>query len=96
MARRVVAAANASDPTTRNTAVQIAADDQGPFHMEQVYAQRVADHGASDLLVTRAIRDIGHCFFSQDERIRGGTNPPDGRLEHALWRTASAQVVTRS
>jgi hypothetical protein len=36
VARRVVAAANASDPTTRNTAVQIAASDQGPFHMEQV------------------------------------------------------------
>jgi hypothetical protein len=41
-----------------------------PFHMEQVYAQRVADHGASHLLVTRAIRDVGHCFFSQPERIR--------------------------
>ena len=41
-----------------------------PFHMEQLYAQRVADHGASDLLVTRAIRDIGHCSFQLPERIR--------------------------
>ena len=41
-----------------------------PFHMEQVYAQRVADHGASDLLVTRAIRDINHCSFSMAERTR--------------------------
>jgi hypothetical protein len=41
-----------------------------PFHMEQRYAERVADHGASDLLVTRAIRDIGHCSFQLPERIR--------------------------
>ncbi|HEY3484575.1 MAG TPA: hypothetical protein VGK49_04280 [Ilumatobacteraceae bacterium] len=41
-----------------------------PFHMEQIYAQRVAEHGKSDLLVTRAIRDIGHCAFSSAERIR--------------------------
>jgi len=41
-----------------------------PFHMEQIYARRVAEHGKSDLLVTRAIRDIGHCSFSLAERIR--------------------------
>ena len=41
-----------------------------PFHMEQIYAQRVAAHDAADLLVTRAIRDIGHCSFSTAERIR--------------------------
>jgi hypothetical protein len=41
-----------------------------PFSMEQIYARRVADHGAADLLVSRAIRDINHCSFSPDERIR--------------------------
>ena len=41
-----------------------------PFHMEQVYARNVAEHGAADLLVTRAIRDIGHCAFSTAERTR--------------------------
>ena len=40
-----------------------------PFHMEQIYARRVASHGQSDLLVSRAIRDISHCSFSQPERI---------------------------
>lgn len=41
-----------------------------PFHMEQIYARRVAEHGAADLLVTRAIRDIGHCSFQAPERVR--------------------------
>jgi hypothetical protein len=41
-----------------------------PFSMEQVYARRVAAHGDAALLVTRAIRDIRHCGFSQPERIR--------------------------
>ena len=35
--------------------------------MQQRYAERVADNGASDLLVQRALRDFGHCAFSQDE-----------------------------
>ena len=29
----------------------------------------MAEHGKSDLLVTRAIRDIGHCSFQPQERI---------------------------
>ncbi|MDQ3468302.1 MAG: hypothetical protein M3487_00775 [Actinomycetota bacterium] len=40
-----------------------------PFHMEQIYAERVAANGASDLLVSRAIRDISHCSFRPAERI---------------------------
>jgi hypothetical protein len=39
-----------------------------PFSMEQIYAQRVADHGKSDMLVTRAIRDVGHCGFTVAEQ----------------------------
>jgi len=40
-----------------------------PFSMEQIYARRVAAQGASDLLVSRAIRDVGHCGFTQAEQI---------------------------
>ncbi len=39
-----------------------------PFLMEQVYAQRVAGHGRSDLLVQRAIRTVEHCGISPAER----------------------------
>jgi alpha-beta hydrolase superfamily lysophospholipase len=38
-----------------------------PISMEQSYARRAAAHGASGLLVQRAIRDIGHCAFNQSE-----------------------------
>jgi len=38
-----------------------------PFSMEQIYAQRVAENGASHLLVQRAIRDFGHCTFTAEE-----------------------------
>jgi pimeloyl-ACP methyl ester carboxylesterase len=38
-----------------------------PFSMEQIYARRAAAEGASDRLVTRAIRDHGHCGFAVQE-----------------------------
>jgi pimeloyl-ACP methyl ester carboxylesterase len=41
-----------------------------PFHMEQIYAERVASHGASDLLVVRAIRDTNHCGFTTGEQVQ--------------------------
>lgn len=42
-----------------------------PFSMEQLYAQRVAENGASHLLVQRAIRDFGHCTFTAEELVGG-------------------------
>ena len=42
-----------------------------PFSMEQLYAQRVAENGASHLLVQRAIRDVGHCAFMGEEIVMG-------------------------
>jgi hypothetical protein len=42
-----------------------------PFKMEQVYAQRVAAHRQSRLFVSRAIRGVGHCDFTQAELERG-------------------------
>ena len=40
-----------------------------PFVMQQIYAERVAARGKSDLLVQRAIRDAGHCGFNTDEQV---------------------------
>lgn len=42
-----------------------------PFSMEQVYAERVAAHGRSDLVVQRAIRGVGHCDFTAEEFATG-------------------------
>jgi pimeloyl-ACP methyl ester carboxylesterase len=41
-----------------------------PFHMQQIYAERAASNGNAELLVTRAIRDVRHCGFSQAEQAR--------------------------
>lgn len=41
-----------------------------PFSMEQIYAKRVAEKGKEELLVSRAIRGIGHCEFSNPEQIK--------------------------
>ncbi len=38
-----------------------------PISMEQIYARRAAENGNADLLVQRAIRDVGHCAFSEAE-----------------------------
>jgi len=40
-----------------------------PFHMEQEYALRVDEKGASHLLVQRATRDFGHCSFTPIELV---------------------------
>jgi hypothetical protein len=42
-----------------------------PFSMEQIYAQRTAAHGQARLFVSRAIRGVGHCDFTQNELQRG-------------------------
>jgi pimeloyl-ACP methyl ester carboxylesterase len=38
-----------------------------PFSMEEAYAQRVAWHGESNLLVQRAVREAGHCEYTPVE-----------------------------
>jgi pimeloyl-ACP methyl ester carboxylesterase len=38
-----------------------------PIEMERIYAREVIDNGRGDLLVQRAIRDIGHCSFTGAE-----------------------------
>jgi pimeloyl-ACP methyl ester carboxylesterase len=42
-----------------------------PFSMQQVYAKRAAQNGRSHLVVSRAIRAIGHCDFTVDELQQG-------------------------
>ncbi|MEV6596377.1 phthalyl amidase [Actinoplanes sp. NPDC051346] len=42
-----------------------------PFSMEQVYAERAARHGRARLFVSRAIRGVGHCDFTQSELRQG-------------------------
>ena len=42
-----------------------------PFSMQQIYAGNAAEHGRSKLLVQRAIRDVGHCTFSEAELNEG-------------------------
>ncbi len=41
-----------------------------PFSMEQIYARRATSFGKSDMLVARAIRDVGHCGFETVETER--------------------------
>jgi pimeloyl-ACP methyl ester carboxylesterase len=41
-----------------------------PLSMEQIYASRAAAEGSADRLVTRAIRDHGHCGFAPAEETR--------------------------
>ena len=44
-------------------------DLQVPFSMAQIYVRRVAEHGKSDLLVSRAIRSIPHCGINPAESL---------------------------
>jgi len=39
-----------------------------PFSMQRIYAERVAAHAKSHLLVQRVIRDVGHCAFTTEEQ----------------------------
>ena len=41
-----------------------------PFSMEQVYRRRAIAEGAASLLVQRAYRDVGHCFFLPTEEAQ--------------------------
>ncbi|WP_420450587.1 hypothetical protein [Ilumatobacter sp.] len=45
-----------------------------PIEMAQIYTREVRDNGLEDLLVTRAIRDIGHCSFTGEEWIESYTD----------------------
>ena len=42
--------------------------------MAQLYAREVNDNGLGDLLVQRAMRDIGHCTFTGDEWMQSYTD----------------------
>jgi hypothetical protein len=42
-----------------------------PFSMEQVYARRALQNGRAQLFVSRAVRGVGHCDFTQAELRQG-------------------------
>jgi hypothetical protein len=75
----------AGDPRVPVVSMHDLGDLFVPFSMEQVYAARVAVHGQARLLVTRAIRGVGHCDFTPAELqtgfadlvrwVRTGTRP---------------------
>ncbi len=44
-----------------------------PFSNQTIYAKRVASRGASDFLIQRAIRDVGHCTFDPQEAVEAFT-----------------------
>jgi len=45
-----------------------------PIEMQLIYADAVEANGKSDLLVQRAIRDVGHCTFSGSEWVQSYTD----------------------
>ncbi len=45
-----------------------------PIEMEQLYAREVIGNGLGDLLVQRAIRDVGHCTFTGEELVQSYTD----------------------
>lgn len=45
-----------------------------PLRMEQDYARNAAAKGKADLFVTRAIREVNHCSFTQRELQQGFTD----------------------
>jgi pimeloyl-ACP methyl ester carboxylesterase len=55
------------DPRVPVLSIHTIGDLFVPIEMQRIYAERVASNGKSDLLVQRAIRDVGHCTFSDTE-----------------------------
>ncbi|NHA69612.1 alpha/beta hydrolase family protein [Phycicoccus flavus] len=45
-----------------------------PIEMEQIYAKEVRANGRGDLLVQRAVRDVGHCSFTGQEIVTAYTD----------------------
>ncbi len=64
-----------------------------PFSMEQVYALRAALNGQSRLFVSRAIRGVGHCEFTQRELQAGFSDLV--RWVHTGRRPAGDAVLDR-
>lgn len=57
------------DPSVPVLSIHTTGDLFVPIEMEQIYAEEVVANGKSDLLVQRAIRDIGHCSFTGEEIV---------------------------
>jgi len=57
-------------PSVPVLAIHTTGDLFVPIEMEQIYAREVIANGRGDLLVQRAIRDVGHCSFTPDELVQ--------------------------
>jgi pimeloyl-ACP methyl ester carboxylesterase len=69
-----------------------------PFHMQQVYARRVAAAGNSHNLVQRATRDYGHCTFTGPELVQTFTDLVkwvEGGVKPAGDKVLSAREVAK-
>ena len=62
------------DPSIPVLTIHTIGDLFVPIEMQRIYADRVEANGKSDLLVQRAIRDVGHCTFSAEEWERSFTD----------------------
>jgi pimeloyl-ACP methyl ester carboxylesterase len=62
------------DPSVPVLSIHTIGDLFVPIEMQLVYADRVEANGKSDLLVQRAIRDVGHCTFSGSEWVQSYTD----------------------
>jgi hypothetical protein len=62
------------DPSIPVLSIHTIGDLFVPIEMQLVYADRVEANGKSDLLVQRAIRDVGHCTFSGSEWVQSYTD----------------------
>lgn len=80
------------DPTIPVLTLHNLGDLFVPFSMEQIYAERVAENGASDLVVQRAIRGVGHCDFTAEEFVTGFVDLV-AWVEHGI-RPAGDDVLT--
>jgi hypothetical protein len=62
------------DPSIPVLTIHTLGDLFVPIEMQRVYAAEVAANGKSELLVQRAVRDVGHCTFSDAEWKRSFTD----------------------
>lgn len=56
-------------PTIPVLSIHTTGDLFVPIEMQQIYASEVIANGRGDLLVQRAIRDVGHCTFTGEELV---------------------------
>jgi fermentation-respiration switch protein FrsA (DUF1100 family) len=62
------------DPSIPVLTIHTIGDLFVPIEMQLIYADEVEANGKSEFLVQRAIRDVGHCTFSESEWVQSYTD----------------------